>query len=839
MQLFLSNEPWKAKQYDAKLPDRSLPDVGGDWFPIKVPGAIQYDLMALGKLENPYASTENVVKSDWVAKSDWLCRTEFDTPAEIDEMGAVFLRFDGIDTFSEVWLNGKMIGETANAYRIYDLPVQPELFVKSGKNKLLVRIKAHERMIADKMGYAERLGIGSADRKAEGRLGKALIRRYQRSFATGSSSLLNLGAGVLGIGINREISILAYSGTYLADCCFRTLSVREGKASATVTLDLRKVTAETRVTMKLEDGSGKTVASADLVSPKEGEQEVSLTIDNPRLWQPAGYGEAYLYTLTIQAETGGKKTDEIIQKVGIRTVELVTRDTSGKKTFYLKINGQRIMVHGQNLIPLDYIKSYGSREEYERLFALWENQYVNLVRIWGGGVVEDPWFYRECDRRGIIIFHELFLHSNVYPDWDEAWVKEFMIESEGVLKQIRTHPCLCLVSGGNEQQEGWDEWGWKPAMDRFYGEKIARELLLSLSTKLCPELPYIYNSPHGGKWSQSPVEGECHNWNNYYNSTKDPTFVTETCWTTHSYSRPETLKKYMNLDVDDFKGLGWTRKWAQRTSLPWQRFMPYSSWFEVMSLREYLHSLEIEQMRADHHALSNFRFQSPANSGIVYWSFNKGGPLFQFGCVDYGGYPLMAYYAIKKIYAPYAVQAYRDIEDISVVFSSHAAELVDILVEAWHFDKKGTVLDSWSWDIKAEPGSIQRIARLDGLYGRVKERTEEAVYVRAVKNGIQMADDMFFFCPYSEFEGEYRPLKVKADATGQGKWRIILEAETPVRMVEMESNQKLLFTDNYFPMLNGKEKVLDASLLEKTSNEPIKLTIGILGAPSTQSITLD
>ena len=53
MEKVLLTRSWEAKQYDPKLPDNALPDTAGEWFPALVPGAIQYDLAALGKPENP------------------------------------------------------------------------------------------------------------------------------------------------------------------------------------------------------------------------------------------------------------------------------------------------------------------------------------------------------------------------------------------------------------------------------------------------------------------------------------------------------------------------------------------------------------------------------------------------------------------------------------------------------------------------------------------------------------------------------------------------------------------------------------------------------------------
>jgi beta-mannosidase len=833
-QFELSKGVWRIKQYDPKLPDHRLPDIDGEWLNATVPGAVQYDLVSQKKLENPYASTKAAFASAWAAKSDWLYKMEFDTPPGAAAMRTILLRFNGVDTYSEVWLNGTLVGETANAYRIYDFPVKPSLLSARGKNTLLLRVKAHERMIASKIDETQKhLNNG---RSTEGTLGKSLIRRYQRSFF-GGSSLLNLGTGILGIGIVRDLSLILYPGAYINDCCLKTESISDAKAKCKILLSVKNSGGDAKLKIMLADAKGAQVYHAEL-SIGDGEKEIPLVINDPELWWPRGYGKPNLYSLTVKLEQDGRETDEVKQQAGIRTSELITRDEKGRKTFYFKINGRKVMVHGQNHVPLDYIKSYGSREEYRRVFDMLDNQNVNMIRIWGGGVVEDDYFYRECDKRGIMFFQEFFIHSNQYPEYDKAWTKEFLTESEEMLKQIRVHPCLCVVCGGNETREGWDCWGWQQATDRFYGERLITVDLPAISARLCPELPYIDNSPHGGLFCQSPVEGECHNWGNFYNSTKDPVFVTETCWTQESYSRPETLKKYMDLDVDKFTGLNWAAKWKERTSLDLFTKHPYSDWFEVRNLRLYLRSLEIEQMRADYSALSMYRFASPGNNGVIYWSFNKGGPLFQFGCVDYGGYPMMPYYAVKKIFAPFAIQARRDLADISVMLSNHSIEAAIVNLEVFHLRKDGICLGYWSRSLRSGPDELTEVFRLKDLYREVNERTEEIVYVCASIKGELIADDMLFFCPFAEYEGEYKALKVKTQKTGDNKWRIHLEAKQPVRMVELESNHKFLYSDDYFPMISEKPKIIEAFLLEKTSGKPINLSVGILGSGEQQIIIL-
>ncbi|MCL2276665.1 MAG: hypothetical protein FWC21_02080 [Treponema sp.] len=562
--LDLTKQKWEAARYDPLLPDFQTPDCSGPWFAASVPGAVHYDLVTEGKLENPYSSSKAAAASHWVANSDWLYKTEFTLPPDFfysDDPAAnqsVFLRFEGIDTYSEIWLNGKLAGSSANVYRVYDFSVEPSLLKTNEKNILCVRIKSHARMIASKIDDAEqRLNNGRA---VEGALGKSLIRRYQRSFYAGSS-LLNLGTGVLGMGIVRGVSLIRYQGSYIKDCRLKTISIAKGKDSdkffkadceihLTVKCECKDIKAAITVTSPLN----KVVFSAAL-NLNSGETEIPFTINDPLLWWPRFYGNPNLYSLNIKIFKNERQTDEINQKAGIKTSELVTRDeTNGRKTFFFKINGRKIRIHGQNHIPLDYIKSYRSKEEYIRIFEMLENQNVNLIRVWGGGVVEEDFFYDECDRRGFLLFQDFYLHSNQYPDYDMEWAQEFLAESRELLIKIRAHPSLCVICGGNETREGWDCWGWKQSSDRFYGERLITRDLRAISAELCLELPYIENSPHGGVNCQSPSEGEAHIWGNFYNSAKDPLFVTETCWTQESYSRPFTLKKYMGLDVDEYSG---------------------------------------------------------------------------------------------------------------------------------------------------------------------------------------------------------------------------------------------------------------------------------------------
>ena len=264
-------------------------------------------------------------------------------------------------------------------------------------------------------------------------------------------------------------------------------------------------------------------------------------------------------------------------------------------------------------------------------------------------------------------------------------------------------------------------------MDRFYGERLFLELLPSVCAAQAPELPYVPNSPYGGVGGQSPVIGDTHTWGNYYNATKDPLFVTETCWIYDSYSRPETLAETMGLDVDAVAERGWPRRWHELTGLSLFTKFPFTHYYDIANLRGYLRALEIEQWEADYQSLAYLRLRSPSCNGLVYWPLNKGGPLFGFGCIDYGGRPLMAYYAVQRLFADITLHLYRDASDVRLVAANAAAPISGVL-KVWHLDITGRALGRWELPTTIAHGNCVRLLDLDGLYDRVVRRDREWVY---------------------------------------------------------------------------------------------------------------
>lgn len=832
--------PWQLTSWTAAPPTAAPAEA--DWIPASVPGVVQYDLVAAGKLENPFGGTVAALAAAWVARSEWLYRTSFDV-ADLAAAASWRLSFEGVDTFADVWLNGARIGSTSNAYRVHAFDVDAAALRPQG-NELLVHVHPHETGV-DALIPDARRRLGLEDEELEGRLGKSLIRRYQRSFFTGSS-LLNVGTSVLGIGIHRPVTLTGLSPVRLTDLYISTdaLDAESARLTAHIEAERQNGAGESHVELVLCDPDDSTTIVARgevMVGAGTGVAmaRIDLRVAAPRLWWPRGYGDQTLYVVRATVCAEGEVLDTVEQSFGIRTVELIEKKPNGRPAFEFVVNGVPMYVRGTNYIPVDYLKVHGDKRAYDRAFALLGVENVNLVRMWGGGAGEADGFFDRCDHAGILVWQDFYLHSNVYPDYDEEWVAEFARESRDLVRQMRRHASLGLLCGGNEQREGWDEYGWRDTMDRFYGERLITETIPGVIADLPTGVPYVDNSPHGGTWSQSPIHGEGHIWGNFFNSTKDPLFVTETCWGQESYSKPETLSEVMGIDVADFTGPGWAKRWAERTRLGLFNRTPFTGYHSSGGLAEYIEVLELEQGMADFFSLSNFRMRSPSNRGIVYWSFNKGGPLFQFGAVDYSLRPLMSHFVISRLYRDVVVGAYRDQSTFRITLSNRGPRPVSGMLEVVHLRTEGEVIRRWEQRVELAADTADEALTLDGYYRSVVERDREVIFSRFLIDGVAVSDDLLMLCPLAELLAPDTAIAAEARAVGEGEWDVTVSTTGVSKLVRIVGPDELVLSDNYFPLVTDRPVTVRVRRLGGSAGEATRLELSPIEGRGSAAVALE
>ena len=171
------------------------------------------------------------------------------------------------------------------------------------------------------------------------------------------------------------------------------------------------------------------VTLADGVGRVEADGEIVLEVESPVRWWPNGMGEQRLYS-----------------GFGFRTVEL-TDD------YELVVNGLRTDIRGWNWVPIDVLYGVPRPQKLARLLELARDANVNLLRVWGGGLIESEEFYAHCDRLGLLVWQEFAQSSSgleSVPSDDPAFVATLAADAREIVPRLAHHPSLAIWCGGNE-----------------------------------------------------------------------------------------------------------------------------------------------------------------------------------------------------------------------------------------------------------------------------------------------------------------------------------------------------------------------------------------------------
>ena len=297
------------------------------WYPATVPGTVLTTLIDRGVYPDPDYGLNNLAIPETLNKQDYWYRSEFKAPAN---MGGrrLTLTFHGINYKAAVWLNGQSLGAITGAFIRGNFDVTGIL--KPGQtNVLAVRVSPpphpgipQEQSI--KGGPGENGGLMCLDGPTfvatEGWDWIPAIRDRD----TGIWQPVTIKAtNSIKVGDPQVITTLPLPDTSRASVEINVplTNATDTPAKATLTAAFEGVTVTKDVTLATGDNTVK-------LAPSEFPQ---LTVQNPRLWWPNGYGKPELYHLKLSVTVGGNVSDTKQLRFGIReiTYELSLLDSAG------------------------------------------------------------------------------------------------------------------------------------------------------------------------------------------------------------------------------------------------------------------------------------------------------------------------------------------------------------------------------------------------------------------------------------------------------------------------------------------------------------------------------
>lgn len=441
----VASGPWEMAQ--ASAPDR--------WMPAKVPGTVLGTLVANKVVPDPYWGMNNrfedKVVPDLSAHRDFYTatfRTRVELPADFAGK-TVWMRPEGINYRSEIYLNGKLAASTAGMFARNAVDVSA--FVKPGAaNDLVVKVWPvdHPGVPIPKFWGAAN---GEWHNGGDGEIG----RNVTMLMSAGWDFTFSDGIRDRNAGIWRDITFFATGDVRLDAPYVRTaLSADRRAADLTLELDVHNSQfkyglAEKRGRIEAEVEGTDVRFAADVTLYRGERRTVFLTarMANPELWWPRNKGAQRLYRLKARfVEKDGKVSDEVGVRFGVRTVTSDQGGKDGARQFY--VNGRPVFVRGTNWIPDAMLACDDAR--MERIMRLMHECGFNLVRLWGGGIVESERFYELCDEYGFLVWQEFWMTGDTrHPDDPSL----YLANVEQSVKRIRAHASMCHWTASNESTE--------------------------------------------------------------------------------------------------------------------------------------------------------------------------------------------------------------------------------------------------------------------------------------------------------------------------------------------------------------------------------------------------
>ena len=818
-QLVLNNWKFKACQEEG-------------WMEAAVPGCVHTDLLRNGIIEDPFYAT-NEHDLQWIDKIDWEYETRFDIEEHLYNATSLELVFDGLDTYADVYVNGKHVLSADNMFRTWKENVKS--IVTDKDNVLLIRFRSP---VQEDLPKIEKLGYNlpaANDQSELGGLGAQKISVFARKAPYHYG--WDWGPRFVTSGIWREARLVGWSESKIIDVHVQQDQVSAPAASLTVSVEIESEQAWNGLVRLSTDGYAWEQAAR--LEPGINVIHMPVVIDQPKLWWSRGLGDAHLYTFTAELI----KDEELIGaksvRTGLRSVRLVRDKDAAGAAFYFELNGVPVFAKGANHIPNDSFITAVTDERYRHEIVTAVESNMNMLRVWGGGIYEQPIFYELCDEYGIMVWQDFMFACSMYPG-DQAFLDNVRQEAEENVKRLRNHPSIVLWCGNNEIDSAWaqyDEeggWGWK----KEYTQEQRAVIWADYEAVFHHILPHAVSAyaPGTEYWPSSPLisltgdinqhahplstEGDVHYWGvwhavepfeNY--NLKIGRFMSEYGFQSFpDYDTIMTFATEQDLALDS-RVMRAHQKNGDGNRLIKEYMDIYMS--EPKDFRAFLYMSQVLQAEAMKMAIEAHRRRMPYCMGTLYWQMNDCWPVASWAGMDYyGKWKALQYYA-KRSFADTLLSfdhADNGMVNVHVVTDLLAPFTGDLRLTL--FDFAGSQLKQLSTKVEAAGNSatvVSSVNEQEWLAG--SEASSVLLYAELEQEGQLVDSKAFYFVKAKEQNLAKANIRIK-EVEGSGGTAFTLESDVLAKQVWLSAEREGMFTDNFFDLIPGVAKTVEFRLRE-------------------------
>ena len=827
----------------------------------QVPGTVFEALLENNIIEDPFYG-ENEHEMKWVYESDWLYQIEFNVGRGFLEHKNILLRFNGLDTISELNLNGEIIGVTDNMFVKYDFEVKSKL--KQTDNKLIINFKSPTKKSREDIEkYDVKLNTGYAAIP-----GVPYLRKAQYSFGW------DWGPKLPDIGIWKSVELIGYD-----DVMFESifpyanfeynkdpLKVNNPEEFSMIEITSAKLFIEIEFALSNENISDLNhIIKAKLKAPN-GEvfiKEIPLSkkketlrfdIKNPFLWWTHDLGTPNLYQVEVTI-----LKDEVIevvtQHIGLRDIRLVRKPDKWGETFYFLLNGIPLFAKGANWIPVDSFIPRGKKLGlYSMNLNYAKRANMNMIRVWGGGIYEDESFYNLCDELGLLVWQDFPFACALYP-YNDDFIENVEKEAIHNIKRLRNHPSLALWCGNNEIEGLWkrelissgvaeDNKERLNFFINFY-LRIFEEMLPQLIKKFDPTRPYWPSSPSSGfisenlaqRSSNNPNAGDSHYWAVWHGNMPfsayrafNSRFMSEFGY--ESFPSLKTIEKFCPVEQFDFNSP--VMENHQKNSAGNQKIMDYmDKRFSIP--HEFEHQIilsQITQAEAIEYGVEYWR-QNRTDyhcMGSIYWQLNDCWPVASWSSLDYYGRWKALHYFAKRFYQPLFASVKEDPHHVELWVTNDLKKSCKIELHWKILNSEGDILLKGVKSSKILPCSSSKLESVDVSTIYEDQTTFQNIIIfynlyqvdkqkQLIYRGFRLFDAPKFF-KLNDPKISYDCEEINEKGNNINSVRLNLKANHIALYVSITSDLvDIIASDNFFSMEPDEIYTIDVEILRSIKDD--------------------
>lgn len=778
-----------------------------EFLPASVPGSVYHDLMQNGKMDDPFWR-DNFPKALKRMDHDYEYKTEFAADKALLKSDAVLLRFEGIDTVADIFLNGEKLGHTENMHRTFEFEVKDLL--KEEGNELRVLLHSPTRFIKEEYKH------NVADGSEEAMVGFANLRKTHCMFGW------DWGPRLPDAGLWRPVKLLGIEKACV-DSVYVTQKHEDGKVTLHFDVDADVYDREALMgyTVLITDPDGKETLCKG--SPEE------IVIERPQLWWPNGLGAQPLYTVEVRLYAGGKQVDAWKKRIGLRTLTMhIEKDAYGE-SFAHEVNGVQVFAMGADYIPEDSIFPRINEARTRELLRQCKEAHFNTIRVWGGGYYPDDWFYDACDEMGLMVWQDFLFACAVYNLTDE-FEDNIRAEFADNIKRLRHHASLALWCGNNEMEMFVERGLWvKTPIQKSDYVKMYEYILPKVLKELDPQTFYWPASPSSGGGFDDPNgfdRGDVHYWDVWHGNVPFTDYrryyfryLSEFGF--QSFPSVETVKTFAL--PEDCNPFSYVMEKHQRNNAANGKIMNYlhQTYLYPTSFDAFVYASQLLQADAIRYGVEHFRRNRGRCMGAIYWQLNDCWPVISWASIDYCGRWKALHYAAKRFFRPLTLSCAEEgllTQDPNINFERYEYE-ENALKKGMRLCVENETMLSHTvevtWQLRRADASVIRQGRetvtVEPLSSKWLEYEDFAdadtfgdyIAYQMTENGAPAASGTALFCAPKHFRFADPQLALRVEGE-----EIVVTAAAYARSVQiLNADDTLKLSDNFFDMNAGETRV--------------------------------